>query len=165
MRTSFSFAAPLLGAVALTASFASLGGCTTDKAAPPAATAPSAPVALAGTSWKLVAFQSSDDAQGTTRPDEGRDYTLEFAADGALALQLDCNRGRGSYRLSPSDSGNTGGTLTIGPIASTRALCPQPDIGQMLAARLPDVASYTLRDGHLFLALKMDSGIFEFAPL
>ncbi|WP_313441105.1 META domain-containing protein [Novosphingobium sp.] len=170
MRTSFSFAAPLLGAVALTASFASLGGCTTDKAAPPAATAPSPPVALAGTSWKLVAFQSSDDAQGTTRPDEGRDYTLEFGADGALALQLDCNRGRGSYTVAPGDAGttggaSTGGTLTIGPIASTRALCPQPDIGQMLAARLPDVASYTLRDGHLFLALKMDSGIFEFAPL
>jgi heat shock protein HslJ len=77
-------------------------------------------------------------------------------------MQLDCNRGRATYTAAPSGGG---GTLSIGPVASTRALCPQPDIGQTLAARLPDVASYTLRGGHLFLALKMDGGIFELAPL
>lgn len=103
-----------------------------------------------------------DDAQGTTKPDAGRDYTLEFGADGALAMQLDCNRGRASWTATPSGEG---GSLTIGPVASTRALCAQPDMGQTMAARLPDVASYTLRGGHLFLALKMDSGIYEFAPL
>lgn len=169
MRKGSAFTALLPTTMTLAAGIALLSGCTTDTAAPapaPAPTsAPSAPIGLTGTSWKFVAFQSSDDAQGTTRPEEGRGYTLEFGTDGALVLQLDCNRGRGSYKLSPSDGGNTGGTLTIGPIASTRALCPQPDIGQTLAARLPDVASYTLRDGRLFLALKMDSGIFEFTPL
>ncbi|WP_395329078.1 META domain-containing protein [Novosphingobium sp. BL-8H] len=145
----------------------SLGGCA-ETAAPsastPPATAPApapATTGLAATSWKLVGFQSMDDAQGTTKPGEGRTYTLEFGADGALAMQLDCNRGRSTWSAEP---GGEGGSLKIGPVASTRALCPQPDIGQMMAARLSDVASYTLRDGHLFLALKMDSGIFEFAP-
>lgn len=123
---------------------------------------PDAPAGLAGTSWKLIGFQSMDDAQGTTRPEAGRDYTLEFGADGALSMQLDCNRGRASWTATPGDEG---GSLKIGPVASTRALCPQPDMGQAMAARLPDVASYTLRGGHLFLALKMDSGIYEFAPL
>lgn len=147
-------------AAALTAAFLALAGCTGDTATrPPAEVPPPAASGLSGTSWKLVNFQSSDDAQGTTTPGEGRSYTLEFGADGALAMQLDCNRGRATYAAGASNA------LTIGPVASTRALCPQPDIGQTLAARLPDVASYTLRDGHLFLALKMDGGIFEFAPL
>lgn len=141
-----------------------LGGCG-DTASAPASTPPPASAATTGldaTSWKLLGFQSMDDAQGTTKPGEGRTYTLEFGADGSLSMQLDCNRGRATWKGAPA--GDTGGSLTIGPVASTRALCPQPDIGQMMAARLPGVASYTLRDGHLFLALKMDSGIFEFAP-
>jgi len=153
--------------VALALSIA-LGGCSDTSSAPastqppPTAPAPApAPAGLATTSWKLIGFQSMDDAQGTTKPEEGRAYTLEFGADGALAMQLDCNRGRATW--SGTSSGD-GGSLKIGPVASTRALCPQPDMGQMMAARLPDVVSYTRRDGHLFLALKMDSGIFEFAP-
>ena len=141
-----------------------LGGCG-ETTAPPASAPPPASAAAAGlasTTWTLVGFQSMDDAQGTTKPGAGRTYTLEFGADGALAMQLDCNRGRSTWSADPH--GTDGGGLKIGPVASTRALCPQPDIGQMMAARLPDVASYTMRDGHLFLALKMDSGIFEFAP-
>ena len=47
--------------------------------------------------------------------------------------------------------------------SDTCALRPPPGMGEVLARRLPDVASYTLRNGHLFLALKMDGGIFEFA--
>lgn len=159
-RICFVPAAP---ALALSAMLLTLAGCG-EAGSPPASTPPpaAASAGLAKTAWTLVGFQSMDDAQGTTRPGEGRTYTLEFGADGALAMQLDCNRGRATWSGTPS--GATGGSLTIGPVASTRALCPQPDIGQMMAARLPDVASYTLRDGHLFLALKMDSGIFEFAP-
>nr|WP_314464933.1 META domain-containing protein [uncultured Novosphingobium sp.] len=153
-------------ALALATGLATLAGCAADGAPPPSAgpapTPSASPAVLAGTSWQLVQFQSSDDAQGTSTPGEGRSYTLEFAADGALGMQLDCNRGRATYSAAPSGEG---GTLSIGPVASTRALCPQPDIGQTLAARLPDVASYTLRGGHLFLALKMDGGIFELAPL
>ena len=29
----------------------------------------------------------------------------------------------------------------------------------------PHIVSYVFRDGHLFLALKMDSGIYEFEPV
>ena len=141
-------------------------GCTTDTAsAERPAVSPPAPVAagLAGSAWRLVAFQSMDDAQGTTKPGEGRDYTLDFGSDGMIAMQLDCNRGRATWSAVPGADGQSG-QLTIGPAMTTRAFCPQPDIGTLMGARLPDVASYTLKDGHLFLALKMDGGIFEFAP-
>ncbi|MXO59098.1 META domain-containing protein [Altererythrobacter salegens] len=117
---------------------------------------------LAGTSWKLVSFQSMDDAQGATKPAAGKDYTLAFGTDGRAAMQLDCNRGSANYSVGNTSA--TGGSLTFGPAAVTRALCPPPDMGEMLAARLSDVASYTMRDGHLFLALKLDGGIFEFSP-
>ncbi|TCM17115.1 heat shock protein HslJ [Novosphingobium sp. PhB165] len=155
---------PLLSCAAL-ATVLVLGGCQTSSSSDTTASPPAAATTagLASTKWQLVGFQSMDDAQGTTKPGEGRVYTLEFGADGALAMQLDCNRGRTSWTT--RDSGPEGGTLVIGPIATTRAMCEQPDIGQMMSARLSEVASYTLRNGHLFLALKMDSGIFEFAPL
>ncbi|QDK33931.1 hypothetical protein DM450_14325 [Sphingomonas sp. IC081] len=118
---------------------------------------------LAGSTWRLVAFQSMDDAQGATKPGEGRAYTLDFGSDGTIAMQLDCNRGRATWSAVPGTDGRSG-QLAIGPGMTTRALCPQPDIGPMMARRLSDVASYTLKDGHLFLALKMDGGIFELAP-
>ena len=137
----------------------SLGGCAaTGK---PAAGS-LANAGIAATSWRLVAFQSMDDSQGTIEPVKGKTYTLDFNANGSVTLQLDCNRGNASY--SEGIANATGGSLTISPVAATRALCPPPDMGEMLVARLPDVASYTLRDGHLFLSLKMDGGIIEFAP-
>lgn len=117
---------------------------------------------LTGSNWSLVSFQSMDDAQGTTTPAEGKSYTLAFGTDGRVAMQLDCNRGTANF--SEANASSTGGSLSFGPIASTRAFCPPPDMGELLVAQLPNVASYTLRDGHLFLALKMDGGIFEFAP-
>lgn len=137
-----------------------LAGCTTAGGTDAPATATAS--TLAGTDWTLVKFQSMDDAQGTTAPPPERTYTLSFGTDGALSMQLDCNRGRAQWESVPS--GKEGGSLNIGPVAATRALCPQPDVGEKMARFLPDVASYTLRDGHLFLALKMDGGIFEFAP-
>ena len=135
-----------------------LAGCVTNPDVPANA---GATAGLAGSSWSFVSFQSMDDAQGTTAPVAGKVYTLDFGTDGRLAMQLDCNRGNANYSEGPISE--TGGALTIGPIASTRALCPPPDMGELLAAQLPNVASYTMRDGHLFLALKLDGGIFEFS--
>jgi len=117
---------------------------------------------LAGTRWRLVAFQSMDDTQGTTRPLPERVHTIAFEADGRLSAQLDCNRGSATWQEGIANA--TGGTVTIGPVAATRALCPPPSMGERMATLLPHVASYRLMNGHLFLALKIDGGIFEFRP-
>ena len=140
------------GTIALAA--LALAGCTTGYGTP----APG----LEGTSWTLTGFTSMDDAIGTVSPADGQVVSITFGPEGRATMQLDCNRGNATYTATPS--GATGGQLSFGPVASTRALCPEPRLGEMVAAQLPNVASYTLSDGTLSLALKMDGGIFTFEP-
>lgn len=45
-------------------------------------------------------------------------YTIEFLPDGALRVQADCNRGSGRYET------GAGRRLAIGPIATTKKMCP-----------------------------------------
>jgi len=118
---------------------------------------------LAGTIWQLVSIQSMDDAQGTTKVAEPSHFTLEFGRDGRVTLRLDCNRGTGDYKIAPAGDGSSG-SLTFGPIASTRAMCPPPHLDQRVARDLAYVRSYLLKDGKLYLSLMADGGIYEWAP-
>lgn len=113
---------------------------------------------LAGTSWRLVHFQSSDDAIGTIVPPNIERYSLKFMADGTLAMQLDCNRG--SARWKGQASSPRGGSLEISPGAMTRAMCAPGAIDTRLARDLSRVRSYTLADGRLSLALEADAGTY-----
>ena len=119
---------------------------------------------LAGTSWQLLAIQSMDDAQGTTRVHEPGRFTLEFGRDGRAALRLDCNRGNGTYQVQAAGDGSSG-ALGFGPIAATRAMCPPPHLDERIARDLVHVRSYLLKDGKLYLSLLADGGIYEWAPL
>jgi heat shock protein HslJ len=121
-----------------------------------------------------VAIQSMDDAQGTTpsrwttRRAQARwrcpsHFTLAFGRDGRAALRLDCNRGSGDYKVAPAGDGSSG-SLTFGPIATTRAMCPPPHLDQRVARDLAHVRSYLLKDGKLYLSLMADGGIYEWAP-
>ena len=127
-----------------------------------AGTQPSAPASgavtgFAGTSWQLVKFQSMDDT--TLTPDDRAKYTIEFAAGGKLIVRVDCNRGTGTWKSAgPSQ-------IEFGPLALTRAQCPAGSLHDQIVKQWPNIRSYVLRDGHLFLALKMDSGIYEFEPI
>ncbi|MBK9986835.1 MAG: META domain-containing protein [Betaproteobacteria bacterium] len=96
------------------------------------ALAAAAGMPLPGTTWQLVAIQSMDDAQGTTKIKQPRDFTLAFGQDGRATLRLDCNRGMADYRITPAADGSSGG-LTFGPIAATRALCPPPHLDNRIA--------------------------------
>lgn len=104
-----------------------------------------------------------DDSQGAMIPSTDRPVTVTFGDEGVATMQLDCNRGNASYTATATSA--SGGSLTFGPAAVTRALCPEPRIGEFLAGRLGDITSYTLRDGSLYLALQLDSGIFQFEPI
>ena len=90
-------------------------------------------------------------------PDDPARYTLELAGDGRAAVRADCNRGSGTYTLD-------GRSLSFGPLATTRALCPPGSISDRYLAQLGLVASWTERDGHLFLATRADGAILEFRP-
>jgi len=119
---------------------------------------------LAGTSWQLLTIQSMDDARGTTHTIEPSHFTLAFGRDGRVALRLDCNHGNGDYKAIAT-SGASSGSLIIGPVMMTRAMCPPPHLDQRVARDLPHVRSYLLRDGNLYLSLKADGGVYEWAPL
>ena len=113
---------------------------------------------LAGTSWKLVRFQGGD---GTTlTPDDGSKYTIEFKPEGRLAARLDCNRVTGTWK---SDTANQ---LELGRLDSSRKDCPSEALlRERLTRDWTYVRSYVLKDGHLFVSLMADGGIYEFAPL
>ena len=133
-------------------------GCAT--VAPPAST-------LAGTRWQLVAIQSMDDAQGTVRPAEPARYTLEFGADGRVAVRLDCNRGSATWQAQPAAQGGphgASGQLLMGPLAVTRAMCSQDSLAPRLTSSWPYVRSYLIEAGHLHLSLMADGGVLSWAP-
>jgi heat shock protein HslJ len=126
------------------------------------APAPDLVATLAGTSWQLHAIQSMDDAQGTTRIVEPQRFTIRFETEGRASLRLDCNRGMGSWQTKPAGDGT--GTLSFGPIAATRALCPPPHLDQKIVRDLGYVRSYLMKDGKLFMSLMADGGIYEWHP-
>jgi para-nitrobenzyl esterase len=113
--------------------------------------------ALGGTSWQLVRFQGGDDTLLT--PDDAAKYTLAFGTDGGLSTRIDCNRGRGTWKSSGRNQ------LQFGPLALTRAMCPPDSLHDRIVKHWEFVVSYILKDGHLFLSLMADGGIYEFAPI
>ena len=118
---------------------------------------PLAASGLAGTSWRLVKFQSMDDT--TLKPDDRSKYTITFEGGGKLTARIDCNRGVGTWKEGgPSQ-------ITFGPMALTRAMCAPGSMHDQIVRNWEHITSYVLRDGHLFLAVKMDSGIYEFEPV
>jgi heat shock protein HslJ len=107
---------------------------------------------LAGTTWRLAALQSSDDAIGTMRPADPSLYEITFNADGTASLRLDCNRGTGTW-TSPGDN-----QLTFTPLAVTRAFCGEGSLDTRVARELGYVRSY-VRDGDtLTLNMMADGG-------
>jgi heat shock protein HslJ len=140
----------------LAALAAALAGCLTVTPAP---------TALAGTSWQLLAIDSMDDAQGTTRPGNPSRYTVTFGADGRAAFQLDCNRASGEWKATPADADARSGQLIFGALASTRAMCAPGSLDQALLRHLPYVRSYLLQDGQLHMSLLADGGILHWVPM
>jgi para-nitrobenzyl esterase len=112
------------------------------------------PVSLGGTAWQLVKFRGSGGR--TITPDDPAKYTIEFLADGAVAMRIDCNRARGSWKSSAPSR------LEFGPMAVTRVECPPGSLYDGFARDMGYVRSYVVRNGHLFLALMADGGIYEF---
>ena len=121
------------------------------------ASVPSGSSGLAGSSWRLVKFQGGDDT--TLTPDDRAKYTIEFAAGGRLTVRVDCNRGNGSWKSIGSSQ------IEFGPLALTRAQCPPDSLHDQFVKQWGNIRSYVIRDGHLFLALVGDGGIYEFEPV
>jgi heat shock protein HslJ len=112
---------------------------------------------LKGTSWQLVKFQGGDEK--TLTPDDKSKYTITFGKDGRVTARVDCNRGMGTWKSSGANQ------IEFGPLALTRAMCPEGSLHDQIAKHWAFVRSYTMKDGHLFLSLMADGGIYEFEPM
>lgn len=106
-------------------------------------------------SWQLVGFTGGDHTRITPRHPER--FTLRLDPDGSALVRMDCNRGRSTWKSSGP------GNLEFGPLALTRAWCPDP-VNDLWARHWEHVRSYVLRDGRLHLSLAADAGIYEFQP-
>lgn len=111
---------------------------------------------LAGTAWRLVRFSGGDDM--TRTPDDPGKYTIQLNTDGSVVARVDCNRGRGTWKSTAP------GQIEFGPLALTRAMCPSGSLHDQWVKQWTYIRSYVMKDGHLFLSLMADGGIYEFAP-
>lgn len=117
---------------------------------------------LEGTSWRLVHFQSSDDAIGIVIPPRVERYSMTFGADGTLAMQLDCNRASSRWQATPSSP--RGGSLELSPGMMTKAYCGDGAMDSRFAMDLTRIRTFTLAGGKLNLALEADAGIYVWEP-
>lgn len=120
----------------------------------------SAPHPLTGTEWRLAAIDTSGSTTTLTPALQAR-HTLTFGDAGALALQLDCNRGRASWTAGQPRNG--AGAIDIGPIAGTRALCPEPTFGDQMASALSEAQTYALTMDRRELVIETGALRFTFA--
>jgi heat shock protein HslJ len=128
-----------------------------EEPAPQTEAGPAVRSDLGGTTWRLVKFEGGDET--TLTPDDPARYTIAFQADGRLNARIDCNRGMGTWKSSGPPE------LEFGPLALTRVRCPPGSLHDQIVRQWPYVRSYVVRDGHLFMSLMADGGIYEFEPV
>jgi heat shock protein HslJ len=93
----------------------------------------SAEVALPGTSWAVTNYNNGKDA--VTTPVAGSDLTIEFGTDGTVTGSSGVNRYTGPFEVD-------GGTITVGPLASTQ-MAGDPELMAQEAAFVKALESST----------------------
>ena len=73
-------------------------------------------------------------------------------------MQLDCNRAVGRWEARPTSA--TGGSISFGQTAMTRAACLQGSMDTRIAGDLERVRTYSLDDDRLNLALEANGGVY-----
>ncbi|UCH23203.1 MAG: META domain-containing protein [Deltaproteobacteria bacterium] len=109
---------------------------------------------VTGVVWQWQQTRYNNDQQAA--PDDPPRYTIVFQPDGRLNIRADCNRAGGKYTVQDS-------RLTIEVTHSTRAACPPDSLEQTFLKNLNAAAIYFMREGHLYIDLKYDSGTMKFS--
>jgi heat shock protein HslJ len=156
--------AAAVAAVAVTVSGCGSHGSPGTPAGPakPGGPTGAKPGDLTGTTWKLLTIESMapNEQPSTTIPDPSK-FTVTFGDDGQAGFLINCNRGNSTWKV--EGAGPESGSLTFGPIAVTRMMCPSPDNDTKVTAALGQVRSYKLsNDNTLDLSLEADSGVMHF---
>lgn len=133
------------------------GGAATELPAPtqdePQVQPPGPVNPLAGTVWQWVNFRDAKQDYSVSG-----DYTIEFLADGSVAVVADCNNGNGSYAVD-------GSSVSISILVVTAAACAEGSLGGSFIEYLNQAAIYTLDGTTLRIDLFADGGTMTFAPV
>jgi para-nitrobenzyl esterase len=111
------------------------------------------PAELAGTTWRWTGSVSPVETVVVDAPER---YTLAFLPEGRIALRADCNRANAGVTWPEP------GTLRVGPMAMTRALCPPGSLSDRYVQDVGRAAGYAILDGALQLRLPDDGGTLRF---
>jgi heat shock protein HslJ len=108
---------------------------------------------LVGPVWEWTGNRGST---GTIAPLLPEKYTIEFRSDSRVVVAADCNRGSGPF------SSDDNASMSLGPMAMTRAMCPPGSLYDEYVAALGRVQGYRFESDELVL----QSGSMEmhFAP-
>src|SRR5262245_6265239 len=111
--------------------------------------APGPEVGLPPVVWQLIAI--APPGGPAVVPDDPAKYTIQFRPDGRVAVRADCNSGQGPYTV-------VEGSLTIGPISTTRVACPRGSLFDDYVSSLGKAATFAYDGAALVLTLEADTG-------
>lgn len=100
------------------------------------------PASLTGTTWRLAILSVAGGPP--SGPEDPSRFTVVFGADGLLVGQADCNRLRGPYSAGPE-------SLALGPLSTTKVLCPPGSLGPAFLGALGAVTGWELEGSRLVL--------------
>ena len=101
---------------------------------------PSGPSTIPSGVWRLGTLQAPDWSV-TEIPDPDK-FTAEFRDDGRLDALADCNRCNAAYE-------SNAGTLSLSPMACTRAFCSSAPLDTTYVAVLQSAYAYDANDDSL----------------
>jgi heat shock protein HslJ len=125
------------------------------EVAPVGAAGRSATDSIVGLTWEWVESVYSDDT--SVEVYDPNSYTLTLLPDGSVALQVDCNRGGGTYTLD-------GSQLTLDVAIMTRVACPEGTLSEVFMRDLSAAATYVMDGEDLIINLFADAGNMRFQP-
>jgi heat shock protein HslJ len=109
---------------------------------------------ITGTIWQWVQTLYNDDTKAA--PADPKNYIVQFQEDGTINVKADCNQKGGTYFAE-------GKRLSLKITHSTMAACPEGSLEDEFVRGLSGGAIYFIKDGHLYIDLKYDSGTMKFS--
>jgi len=110
--------------------------------------------ALTGKDWQLTAITEKTPAfLGVIPADEQSKYQINFGTDGKFHGTADCNQFAGTYKAVGASA------LTIDPIATTLAMCPEGSFDALFVHGLSRSKSWAVSNGTLTLTLDEDGSM------
>ncbi len=109
---------------------------------------------IVGPVWHWVQTRYNDDTV-LTRDANAAGYFLQLKQDGTVQVRGDCNAGGGSFTLE-------GANLAILITHTTMAACPDSSLEAPFFSDLNRSGGFLVKNGRLFIDLKLDTGTMEF---